>query len=421
MNIRQFIFTSISRLAASYPTPINLNFFWNLGSIAGLCIVIQLLSGIFLAMHYTPHIDLAFDSVESLMRNVYYGWLLRYIHFNGASLFFVIVYLHIFRGLYYGSYAKPTDNVWLLGSVLFLVLVIISFLGYVLPWGQMSFWGATVITNFISAIPYKGQVIILWIWGGFSVVNATLNRFYSLHYILPFVLAVISLLHLYALHIPKSNNPLGGSSIYDTIPFNPYYTFKDFLGFIFFFMLFALFVFFLSNVLGDPLNYETANPFKTPSQIVPEWYFLPFYTILRSIANKFLGVLAMLLAVLILMILPFIYNNKIKSQLFNPILKNFTWYFVLIFVVLTWVGGQHAEPPYSSIGQFATFYYFYYFSLQLPFWTFLENLLIKLLLLQPSHSKLVEDGVDITTIIEIDAKKNEKKLAEYYLEPVVYY
>jgi len=293
-----------------YPTPINLNYMWSFGSTAGICLVVQIITGIFLAMHYTPHVDLAFNSVEHIMRDVNNGWLLRYLHANGASMFFIVVYSHIFRGLYFGSYMYPRGRLWASGVIIFLLMMATGFMGYVLPWGQMSFWGATVITNLFSAIPLVGGSIVEWLWGGFSVDNATLNRFFSLHYLMPFVIAGLTMVHLSLLHTTGSNNPLGINSNVDTVPFYPYFYVKDLLAFLLFISLFSFFVFFYPNALGHADNYIPANPLVTPPHIVPEWYFLPFYAILRSIPDKLGGVVAMVSAILILLLLPIIIPPK---------------------------------------------------------------------------------------------------------------
>lgn len=361
-SIKLNLFLKLSN-AVNYATPVNINYFWNFGSLAGLALFIQILTGIILAMHYTPHVDLAFSSIVHIMRDLNYGWFLRYVHANGASMFFIIVYFHIFKGLYYGSYMKPTDLAWVLGIIIYFLMMGAGFLGYVLPWGQMSFWGATVITNFISAIPKFGSIIVEWVWGGFAVNNATLNRIFSLHYLLPFIIGVLALVHVAVLHIPKSNNPLGIKSSYNYVPINPYFTFKDYFGYIIFILIFLIFVFFFPTVLGDSANYLEANPLVTPSKIVPEWYFLPFYTILRSIPNKRAGICMMVLAILILLILPYKYTFNIKKTYFKLYNRYFYWIFVATFLILGWLGGQHAEPPYVGLGQIATIYYFFYLTI----------------------------------------------------------
>jgi ubiquinol-cytochrome c reductase cytochrome b subunit len=341
-----------------YPTPINLNYMWSFGSAAGIALVIQIITGIFLAMHYTPHIDFAFKSVEHIMRDVNGGWLIRYFHANGASMFFIVIYCHIFRGLYFGSYMYPRDRLWISGILIFLLMMATAFMGYVLPWGQMSFWGATVITNLFSAIPIIGKTIVEWLWGGFSVSNATLNRFFSLHYLMPFLIAGLTLLHLSLLHKDGSNNPLGINTNIDTIPFYPYFYVKDLFAFFIFLVLFSLFVFFSPNMLGHSDNYILANPLVTPPHIVPEWYFLPFYAILRSIPNKLGGVLAMFSSILILLLLPFISTSKIRSSKFRPGFALLYWFLVSDFILLGWIGQKPVEDPYINIGFLATVLYF---------------------------------------------------------------
>jgi len=351
-----------------YPAPRNLNYAWNFGSLAGLALVIQIVTGIVLAMHYTPHADMAFDSVERIMRDVNYGWLIRYMHANGASFFFIVVYLHVFRGLYYGSYKAPREVLWWIGLVILLAMMGTAFMGYVLPWGQMSFWGATVITNLFSAIPLVGPPIVEWLWGGFAVDNPTLNRFYALHYLLPFVIAGLVVLHLWALHHKKSNNPLGidYKGPQDFIPFHPYYTIKDAVGVGVFLILFAVFLFYAPNYMGHPDNYIPADPLKTPAHIVPEWYFLPFYAILRAIPDKLGGVIAMGLSIGILFLLPWLDTSRIRSATFRPVFKWFFWIMVLDFLVLGYVGSQPAEGVWIHIGRVATAYYFIHFIILLP-------------------------------------------------------
>jgi quinol-cytochrome oxidoreductase complex cytochrome b subunit len=367
-------------LGSQYPTPRNLNYWWNFGSLAGFMLVVMILSGVFLAMNYTPHVDHAFNSVERVMRDVNYGWLIRYIHMNGASMFFIVVYIHIFRGLYFGSYKPPREILWWLGIVILLLMMATAFMGYVLPWGQMSFWGATVITNLFSAIPLVGDKIVTLLWGGFSVDNATLNRFFALHYLLPFVIAGVVVLHIWALHMHGSNNPLGIDTRgpQDTIPFHPYYTIKDAFGLAVFMIIFAFFVFFAPNFFGEPDNYIPANPMVTPAHIVPEWYFLPFYAILRSITFNILfidaklgGVLAMFGSILILFLLPWLDTSRVRSGRFRPIFKIFYWIFFVVCMLLGWVGGQAADAtvagiPLLRIGQFCTFWYFFHFVAILP-------------------------------------------------------
>ena len=352
-------------VGSGYPAPRNLNYWWNFGSIAGICLVVQIITGIVLVMHYTPHVDMAFDSIERIMRDVNYGWLIRYIHAVGASMFFLVVYIHIFRGLYYGSYKAPREILWWLGIVILLLMMATAFMGYVLPWGQMSFWGAKVITNLFSAFPLVGEPIVEWLWGGFSVDNPTLNRFFSLHYLMPFVIVGVVVLHIWALHVHGSNNPLGidVKGPQDTVAFHPYYTIKDYFGFGVFFMVFAWFVFFSPNSLGHPDNYIPANAMVTPAHIVPEWYFLPFYAILRSIPDKLMGVLAMFGSILILFVLPWIDHSKVRSARFRPVFKLFFWIFLANCLLLGYIGAMPAEGKYLIIGRIATFYYFFHFVL----------------------------------------------------------
>jgi len=360
-----------------YPTPINLNYMWSFGSTAGICLVIQIITGIFLAMHYTPHIDYAFLSVEHIMTDVKNGWLIRYTHANGASMFFIVVYCHIFRGLYYGSYMYPRGKLWVSGVIIFLLMMATAFMGYVLPWGQMSFWGATVITNLFSAIPFIGHSIVEWLWGGFSVGNATLNRFYSLHYFMPFAIAGLVILHLSLLHKDGSNNPLGVNTNVDNIPFYPYFYVKDLFAFFILAFMFSFFVFFYPNVLGHADNYIPANPLSTPAHIVPEWYFLPFYAILRSIPDKLGGVVAMISAILVLLLLPIINTSNIRSSKFRPIFGLAYWFLVSDFVILGWIGQKPVESPYIEIGMFATFFYFFFLLVLIPLIGILENKLVK--------------------------------------------
>jgi len=359
-----------------YPTPINLNYMWSFGSTAGLCLVIQIVTGIFLAMHYTPHIDYAFNSVEHIMRDVNNGWLIRYIHANGASMFFIVVYCHIFRGLYYGSYMYPRGFLWCSGVIIFLLMMATAFMGYVLPWGQMSFWGATVITNLFSAIPYVGQSIVDWLWGGFSVSNATLNRFYSLHYLMPFVIAGFVILHLALLHKDGSNNPLGINTNVDTVSFYPYFYVKDLFSFLILVSVFSFFVFFFPNALGHSDNYIPANPLSTPAHIVPEWYFLPFYAILRSIPDKLGGVVAMISAILVLMLLPVLNTSSVRSSKFRPIFAVAFWFLVSDFFILGWIGQKPVESLYIEIGMGATIFYFAFILVLVPLIGFVESKLI---------------------------------------------
>jgi len=361
----------------SYPTPINLNYMWSFGSAAGICLVIQIVTGIFLAMHYTPHIDYAFSSVEHIMRDVNNGWLIRYAHANGASMFFIVVYSHIFRGLYYGSFMHPRQHLWCSGVVIFLLMMATAFMGYVLPWGQMSFWGATVITNLFSAIPVVGTSIVEWLWGGFGVGNATLNRFFSLHYLMPFLIAGLTLVHLALLHKDGSNNPLGVNGSIDTISFYPYFYVKDLFSFFILILVFSYFIYFYPNVLGHPDNYIPANPMVTPAHIVPEWYFLPFYAILRSIPDKLGGVAAMGGAIAILLAVPFINTSSIRSPEFRPIYGVFFWILVADFLLLGWIGQKPVEDPYVLVGAIATGFYFLFFLVLMPAIGLLENALVR--------------------------------------------
>lgn len=373
---KQPLLAAVNDHLIDYPTPANLSYWWGFGSTAGICLIVQILTGIFLAMHYTPHIDLAFLSVEHIMRDVEGGWFLRYMHANGASMFFIVVYLHLLRGLYYGSYSSPRELVWIVGVVILLLMILTAFIGYVLPWGQMSFWGATVITSLASAIPVVGTDITHWLWGGFSVDNATLNRFFSLHYLLPFIIAGASLVHIVALHQYGSNNPLGCSATVDKIPFYPYLLLKDLVGWVVFAIFFSGFIYFAPNALGHPDNYIPANPMSTPAHIVPEWYFLPVYAILRSIPNKLGGVLAIGLVFVSLLVLPFIHTSPIRSSSFRPLYRKLFWLLVADCLLLGWIGCQPVEDPYVLIGQIASVYFFIYFLICMPLLGKLEHYLI---------------------------------------------
>ena len=357
-----------SVIGTKYPTPKNLNYAWNFGSLAGLALFIQIITGILLAMNYTPQVDMAFDSVERIMRDVNGGWFIRYTHAVGASMFFIVTYLHMARSLYYGSYKYPRELLWFFGLVIFLVMMATAFMGYVLPWGQMSFWGATVITSLFSAIPFVGEGIVNWLWGGFSVANPTLNRFYALHYLLPFLLVGLVIFHVWALHMFGSNNPTGVEvkSKKDTIPFHPYYTSKDVLGICIFGIVFFFFVFYEPNYLGHPDNYKAADPMVTPAHIVPEWYYLPFYAILRAVPNKLLGVIAMFGSIISLFFLPYLDKSKVKSGNYRPVFQIFFWIFIFNFAFLGWLGGQLAEEPYITLSRLATMYYFGYIFIILP-------------------------------------------------------
>ena len=362
------IFSFLEHEKYHYPIPRNLNYFWNFGSLAGVALMIMIITGIVLAMSYTPNVDEAFGSVERIMRDVNHGWLIRYVHMNTASFFFIVVYIHIFRGIYYGSYKAPRELLWMLGVVIFLLMMATAFMGYVLPWGQMSFWGATVITNLFSAIPYVGDAVVTFLWGGFSVSNPTLNRFFSLHYLLPFIIVGVVILHIMALHRFGSNNPIGidASGPQDTISFHPYYTIKDLVGVAMFLLLLAIVVFFFPNTLGHPDNYTPANPLQTPAHIVPEWYFLPFYAILRAVPDKLGGVLLMFASIFVLFVLPWLDRSPVRSGRFRPMFKIFFWLLVIDCVVLVYLGGKPAEGVYVVLARFATAWYFLHFLAILP-------------------------------------------------------
>jgi quinol-cytochrome oxidoreductase complex cytochrome b subunit len=362
------IITMVQKEYGVFPTPKNFNYFWNFGALAMIALAIMIVTGIFLAMNYVPNTGLAFDSVQRIMRDVNYGWLLRYVHQNGASMFFIVVYIHIFRGLYYGSYKYPRELLWIIGVLLLLIMMATAFMGYVLPWGQMSYWGATVITNLFSAIPLVGESIVTWLWGGFSVDNPTLNRFFSLHYLLPFVLVGVVFLHVAALHITGSNNPLGidVKSPQDTVPFHPYYTIKDSVGTCVFLLLFAILVFFFPNFLGDPNNFIPANPLQTPNDIVPEWYFLPFYAILRSVPDKLGGVVMMFGSIAVLFVLPWLDTSPVRSARFRPIYRQLIFLLVISVIALGFVGAHKPEGIWVVIGRIATTYYFLHFLVILP-------------------------------------------------------
>nr|AYE84573.1 cytochrome b [Encarsia formosa] len=349
----------INNSVINLPTPLNISIWWNFGSLLGICLMIQIISGFFLSMHYVPNIEMAFYSIIHIIQDVNYGWLFRLIHMNGASMFFICMFIHTGRGLYYNSFILT--HTWLIGVMIMLLTMSTAFMGYVLPWGQMSFWGATVITNLLSAIPYIGDMIVKWLWGGFSVNNATLNRFYSFHFIFPFIVLFMVILHLTYLHQTGSTNPMGLKSNYYKISFNPYYSIKDILGFII--MIFILMIICLLNpyILGDPENFNMANPMITPVHIQPEWYFLFAYAILRSIPNKLGGVIALLLSILILMILPFNMNYKMKGFKFYYLNQINFWIFINLFIMLTWIGAKPVEDPYIFIGQMASMLYFMYF------------------------------------------------------------
>jgi ubiquinol-cytochrome c reductase cytochrome b/c1 subunit len=351
-----------------FPNPRNLNYWWTFGGILSFMLVAQIVTGVVLAMHYTPQSGLAFASIEHIMRDVNYGWLLRYAHANGASMFFLALYIHMFRGMYYGSFKAPREVLWLLGVIIFLLAITTAFTGYVLPWGQMSFWGATVITSLFSAIPLVGDSITTWLWGGYAVDNATLNRFFSLHYLLPFMIAGVVVLHIWALHVHGSNNPAGieKKTAKDTLPFHPYFTVKDGFALVCFLAFFAWFVFYVPNYLYNPDNYIEANPLQTPVHIVPEWYYLPFYAILRSIPSKLGGTAAMFASVFIIAFLPWLDTSKVKSAAYRPLYRVFFWLFVACAVLLGYMGSQPPEGGYVITARFLTVYYFLYFLVILP-------------------------------------------------------
>jgi ubiquinol-cytochrome c reductase cytochrome b subunit len=374
---------SLLKLANAYlidaSQPSNISYLWNFGSLLAVCLIIQIVTGVTLAMHYSPNVSEAFNSIEHIMRDVNNGWLIRYLHSNTASAFFFLVYLHVGRGIYYGSYKSPRTLVWVIGTIMLILMIAIGFLGYVLPYGQMSLWGATVITNLISAIPWIGHDIVEFIWGGFSVNNATLNRFFALHFVLPFVLAALVLMHLIVLHdTAGSSNPLGVSGNYDRITFAPYYLFKDLITIFIFLFVLSIFVFFMPNALGDSDNYIMANPMQTPAAIVPEWYLLPFYAILRSIPNKLLGVIAMFSALLIILALPFTDLSWSKGLQFKPLSKIIFYIFLANFLILMQLGSKHVESPFIEFGQISTALYFSYFLILVPFVSLIENTLMDL-------------------------------------------
>jgi len=375
---KDYLLSLVDSHLIDYPTPINISYLWSFGSAAGLCLVIQIITGIFLAMHYTPHVDLAFNSVEHIMRDVNNGWLIRYLHANGASMFFIVVYSHMFRGVYYGSYMYPREHLWYSGILIFFLMMAAGFMGYVLPWGQMSFWGATVITNLFSAIPLVGPSIVEWLWGGFSVDNATLNRFFSLHYLVPFLIAGAVLIHLSLLHKDGSNNPIGINAAVDNIPFYPYFYTKDLLAFLILLLFFSFFVFYYPNTLGHSDNYIPANPLVTPTHIVPEWYFLPFYAILRSIPDKLGGVLAMGGAIVAWLTLPLLNTSEVRSTEFRPIFGFFYWFLAADFLLLGWIGQKPVEDPYILIGICATIFYFFFFFFLVPFIGLFEKKLVRI-------------------------------------------
>ncbi len=368
-------------VGAGYPVPRNLSYMWNFGVLAGFCLVLQIVTGVVLAMHYAANDAVAFNSVEHIMRDVNWGWAMRYAHANGASAFFVVIYLHIFRGFFYSSYKAPREMIWLIGVVIFLLMMATAFMGYVLPWGQMSFWGAKVITGLFGAIPLVGESLQVWLLGGYAPDNAALNRFFSLHFLLPFVIAGCVILHIWALHIPGSSNPTGVEvkSESDTVPFHPYYTAKDGFGLGVFLLIYCAFVFFMPNALGHPDNYIPANPLSTPAHIVPEWYFWPFYAILRAFTFDFIlpaklwGVLAMFAAILVWFFLPWLDKSPVRSGSYRPLFRIFFWVLVVDMLILFWLGGAAAEEPYVMFSQLATAYYFLHFLVILPIISSIEK------------------------------------------------
>jgi len=360
---------TLSHHLTEYPTPKNLNYWWTFGGILTFCLITQIVTGLVLAMHYVAHVDYAFESIEHIMRDVNYGWLIRYVHANGASMFFLAVYIHIFRSLYYGSYKSPREVIWIIGLIIYILMMATAFMGYVLPWGQMSFWGATVITNLFSAIPLIGESITTWLWGGYSVDNPTLNRFYSLHYLLPFLTFGLVILHIWALHVPGNNNPTGidiKKNSNETMPFHPYMVMKDLFALLLFVAVFLWFVFFAPNVLGHPDNYIEANPLVTPAHIVPEWYLLPFYAILRAIPSKLGGVIFMFSAIFILMLLPWLDTSKIRSAVFRPIYRKLFWVLVFTVILLGYLGAKPPDGIYLILSRLGTAYYFIHFLILLP-------------------------------------------------------
>ena len=359
-----------------YPTPIGLTYAWSFGSLAGICLVVQIVSGLLLTTHYTANIDLAFSSVEYIMRDVPNGWFIRYTHANGASMFFIVVYAHIFRGLYYGSYMKPRQSLWCSGVILFLLVMGTAFTGYVLPWGQMSFWGATVITSMVTAFPFGGKMILEWLWGGFTVNAPTLRRFYTIHFLLPFVIAGLTIIHLALLHRVGSSSPIGSDTGVDDVPFYPYYFAKDLFAFTCFMLFFGVFVFFFPNYLNHPDNCIPADPMETPKHLVPEWYFLPFYAILRAIPHKEAGILAMLGSILVMLTIPFTYTGYVRNTTYRPIFKIFYWLLVTSFLSLMWLGQAPMNDPFIWLGQIFGAYYFAFFLIIIPIVGIIENKLV---------------------------------------------
>ena len=373
---KNYLFAILDSHIVHYPSPAIITYAWSFGALAGVCLVIQMLSGIFLAMHYTPDIEMAFSSVEYIMRDVNNGWLIRYIHANGASMFFIAVYSHICRGLYYGSYMEPREYLWCSGVIILLLMMGTAFTGYVLPWGQMSFWGATVITSMVTAIPVAGKSIVQWFWGGYTVDNPTLHRFFSIHFLLPFLIAGLSLIHLALLHQHGSNTPVGSDSGIDDVPFYPYFVAKDLFAFFSFLCFFCVFLFYFPNVLNHPDNCIPADPLETPAHVVPEWYFLPYYAILRSIPHKVGGILAMGGAILVLLLIPFTNTSEVRNTTYRPIFKICFWLFIADFIILTWVGQKPVRDTYIFVGQIGTAYYFLFFFVLIPVVGIIESKLV---------------------------------------------
>nr|YP_010411310.1 cytochrome b [Epiverta chelonia]URN72943.1 cytochrome b [Epiverta chelonia] len=365
----------INNALIDLPSPSNISLLWNFGSLLGLCLIIQIITGIFLAMHYCPNVDLAFNSVSHISRDVNMGWMIRSLHANGASFFFICLYIHVGRGMYYSSY--NLKHTWMIGVMILFLTMATAFLGYVLPWGQMSFWGATVITNLVSAFPYIGNLMVTWLWGGFAVDNATLTRFFSFHFLLPFIISAFIIIHLLFLHQTGSNNPLGTNSNLDKIPFHPYFSFKDMMGYMIFIFLISSIILLKPYLLGDPDNFIPANPLVTPVHIQPEWYFLFAYTILRSIPNKLGGVLALISSISILFILPFTNKKKIKSNQFYPLNKFMFWMFITLVALLTWLGAKPVEEPFITTGQIITILYFNFFIFNPLIYKMWDNIIFK--------------------------------------------
>ena len=376
------LFSGVTNHLVNYPTPINISYLWGSGSLTGFILIIQIITGVFLAIHYHADARFAFYSVEHIIRDVQGGWFIRYIHSNGASFFFIIVYIHIFRSLYYGSYIYPRHFLWCSGVITFLLIIGTAFIGYVLPWGQISYWAATVITNIVSVIPFIGDYLLIWVWGGFVVDDPTLVRFFSLHYFLPFLIVAISIIHLSLLHDTGSNNPLGVYTVNENLNFYPYFYVKDLFGFFVLLVCFITFIFFYPNYLGHPDNYVKVNPLQTPAHIVPEWYFLPFYGILRAIPHKAIGVVVILSSILILMLLPFINFSQSRSNIFKPFFKFSFFLFIFTCFILGWTGAQpYTDYPYREIAQLGTVFYFTYILILIPFMGYFERYLLRFLLL----------------------------------------